>query len=267
MIDTSQTKPTDSTVPRLTQCPYRFHDAAQGEHVPIEQLSRATEAGTAGVRAPHQRAVEVVAWLCAAGVIAATVFVVLVFPDATSAADVRRFYDESSGVAILGITILTAFFFVQVWSLGWMTAIIRRAEGEGPYTWITFGAELMFMTVFNVEIGLWATAHLLQDRISDESLYVLHVAGFVVAAPVTFAGVAYFAAILGLQRTTRLFPRHIVAIAVLAGIGNLGALGGLFATSGPFNPASGAIAIGGPMIAWMLWYGAAFGWFYRHRAA
>ncbi|MCS3778612.1 hypothetical protein [Tsukamurella ocularis] len=233
----------------------------------IAQRSSPAVAAPASAGTPHHRAVDLVAWLCSAGVIAATVFVVLVFPDASSASAVRRFYDEWSGVALIGITILTAFFFVQVWSLGWMTAIIRRAEGEGPYAWITFGAELMFMTVFNVEIGLWATAHLLQDRISDESLYVLHVAGFVIAAPVTFAGVAYFAAIVGLQRTTGLFPRHVVVIAAVAGIGNLGALGGLVATSGPFNPASGAIAIGGPMIAWMLWYGAAFGWFYRHRSA
>lgn len=235
---------------------------AESSHPADTDVDTDTDVGTDRHGAPYQRAVDAAAWLCSAAVIAATVFVLLVFPDATSMTDVRRFYASWSDVVILGITILTAFFFVQVWSLGWMTAVIRRAEGEGPYAWITFGAELMFMTVFNVEIGLWATAHLLQDRISDESLYVLHVAGFVVAAPVTFAGVAYFAAILGLQRATRLFPRRLVVIAVVAGIGNLGALGGLYTTSGPLNPASGAIAIGGPMLAWMLWYGAAFGWFY-----
>ncbi|MUM17612.1 hypothetical protein FZI91_15565 [Mycobacterium sp. CBMA271] len=214
----------------------------------------------------NSKVVDVVAVLGATGVIVATFMALSVFPDASKQSTVRTFYDSWSQWILLGLVAFTVFFFAQIWSLGWLTTVIRRAEGEGPYAWITFGAELMFMTVFNVEIGVWATAHLLADRISDEALYVLHVAGFVIAAPVAFAGVAYFAAILGLQRATKIFPSYLVVISALAIVGNLCAIGGLFTVSGPLNAASGVIAIGGPMVAWSLWYGALPGWFVRYQS-
>jgi hypothetical protein len=214
----------------------------------------------------NPKVVDVIAILGALAVIAVTFMALSIFPDASNQGDVRNFYDSWSPWILLGLVAFTAFFFAQVWSLGWLTAVIRRAEGEGPYAWITFGAELMFMTVFNVEIGVWATAHLLADRIGDEALYVLHVAGFVIAAPVACAGMAYFAAIIGLQRATKMFPSYLVTIAALAILGNLCAIGGLFTVSGPLNAASGVIAIGGPMVAWSLWYGALPGWYVRYQS-
>ncbi|MBN7304431.1 hypothetical protein IUQ79_21260 [Mycobacteroides abscessus subsp. bolletii] len=222
---------------------------------------------TVGILRMHPNIVDLVAVLGAGAVIAATFVVLSVFPDASDRGEVRDFYGDWSSWILLGLVAFTAFFLAQLWSLGWLTAVIRRAEGEGPYAWITFGAEMMFMTVFNVEFGMWATAHLLAGRISDETLYVFHVAGFVIAAPVAFAGMAYFAAIIGLQRVTKMFPTYLVVIAVLAIPGNLCAIGGLFTVSGPFNAANGLIAIGGPMVVWSLWYGALPGWFVRHQTA
>lgn len=213
----------------------------------------------------NSRLVDAAGMTGAALVIAATFLALSVFPDASARGQIRTFYNHWSAWVLLGLVALTVFFFGQIWSLGWLTAVIRRAEGIGPYTWITFGAELMFMTVFNVEIGVWATAHLLAGRIGDEALYVLHVAGFVIAAPVAFAGMAYFVAIIALQRATKMFPTYLVVIAAIAVAGNLCAAGGLFTVSGPFNAASGVVAIGGPMITWSLWYGALPGWYVRHQ--
>ncbi len=220
-----------------------------------------------GLLQKNSRLADAVGITGAAIVIVATLLALSVFPDASARNPVRDFYNHWSAWVLFGLVALTVFFFGQIWSLGWLTAAIRRVEGIGPYTWITFGAELMFMTVFNVEIGVWATAHLLADRIGDEALYVLHVAGFVIAAPVAFAGMAYFAAIIALQRATSMFPTYLVVIAAVAVVGNFGAVGGLFTVSGPLNAANGAIAIGGPMLVWSLWYGALPGWYVRHQAA
>ncbi|WP_158895961.1 hypothetical protein [Amycolatopsis anabasis] len=210
------------------------------------------------------RTIDVLAWGTAVLALTALLALLWIAPDAADAAPVADFYQRYHRLVLFIIVLIALYFLPQLWAQGLLAAHMRRTEGAGPYTWIAFGSELMFMTVFNVEIGLVATATLLYDRISAEALYILHVGAWVLAAPIAFAGCGYFLAVLALCKRTQLFPRHVRIVAVVSGIGNIGAIGGVFTVHGPFNPADGLIAFGAPTASWILWFAATAGWLVRN---
>lgn len=211
--------------------------------------------------------IDTAAGLLGAASVVFTGLALSVLPALDTAHAVRQFYNDWSTWLLVILTAIAAFFFGQLWSLGWLTSLMGRNDPGASHSWIAFGAELMFMTVFSVQIGVLATAHLIADRISDQALYTLHTLGMVLAAPIAFAGAAYFAALVVFQRRTRLFPAYVSAITSIGVVGNLSAIGGLFTLTGPWNAGNGLLTIGIPFATWFLWYAALPGWYARYGSA
>ena len=88
------------------------------------------------------------------------------------------------------------------------------------------------------------------------SALTLHSAGFILAAPAALVGTAFFVAVAAVTFHTRVFPRATAWIAVVGGVLNVGALGGIFTLEGPLNSGNGSVAgIAGPvgiLITWTL---------------
>jgi hypothetical protein len=78
--------------------------------------------------------------------------------------------------------------------LGGLVERLREEAGEGPLPWAGFASAVMFMTALRVALGLDAAAAELFDAAGSQTTYELHAAGFLLAAPAAFGGVAFFAA-------------------------------------------------------------------------
>lgn len=99
----------------------------------------------------------------------------------------------------------------------------------------------MFMTALNVAIGRDVAAGLPLGS-GSALTYGLHAAGFVLAAPATFAGVAFLVAVAVAAFRTDALPRWSGWWAAAAGLANVGALGGVLSRSGPSTRATGSSA-------------------------
>ncbi len=111
----------------------------------------------------------------------------------------------------------------------------------------------MFMTALNVAIGLAFAAGLLLGS-GTGLTYGLHTAGFVLAAPATFAGVGFFVAVAAPAFRTDVLPRWSGWLAAAGALANVGALGGVLTLSGPLNSGNGVVGgIAAPLGAWLIW--------------
>lgn len=185
-------------------------------------------------------------------------------PDLGSSAEIGHFY-RNQGDPLKAVLLLVSLgFFCFLCFLGALVERLRHAEGSGPLAWIAFGAGLLFMTSFNIAVGLAAAAGLLYQTSAPELTYALHAAAFVVAAPAAPAGAAFFAAIALLSFGTAVFPRWLAVAGVLAALANLGALGGVFSRTGPLNAGNGLVGgVAAPILAWVLWILLASLWWLR----
>ena len=182
--------------------------------------------------------------------------VVWQLPDLSSAAEIERFYRGHAALLTVALGQASVGFFFFLAFLGALVERLRQREGSGPLTWVAFGSALMLMTSLNIALGLAAAARLLAAAsTSDTELaYALHTGAFVAAAPVAFAGTAFFLAAALLSFRAGVFPRWLAWTAVIAALVNVGALGGIFSLTGPLNAGNGAI--GGPaapILAWVIW--------------
>lgn len=174
--------------------------------------------------------------------------------DLGSSAEIERFYRSHRELLKVVILLVSCGFFFFLCFLGALVERLRRAEGAGPLTWIAFGSALMFMTSLNIAVGLAASVGLLSETSAPEIISALHAAAFVLAAPVALAGTAFFVAVAVLAFATAVFPRWLAVVGVIAAVANIGALGGIFSRTGPFNSGNGVVGgIAAPILAWVLW--------------
>jgi hypothetical protein len=183
------------------------------------------------------------------------------FPELSGAAEVEAFWRENRGLmqavalpVIVGFLPLLAF-------LAALDARVRRVDAT--LAALASGSALMFMTALNVAIGLDFAAGLLLGS-GSALTYGLHTAGFVLAAPATFAGVAFFVAVAVAAFRTDALPRWSGWWAAAAGLANVGAIGGVLSLSGPLNSGNGILGgIAVPLGAWLVWIVGVSVWWVR----
>jgi hypothetical protein len=189
-------------------------------------------------------------------------------PDLRSSASVRAFYRAQGDLLQVVIILVALGFFFFLAFLGSVVERLRRDPSSGALTWVVLASAVMFMTSLNIAIGLAATADLLHGVSSPGTVYALHAAAFVLAAPAAGAGTAFFVAIAIASFGTAVFPRWLASVAVIAAVANVGAVGGIVSRTGPLNAGNGAVAgIAVPLFAWVLWILLTSLWLLRQRPA
>jgi hypothetical protein len=175
-------------------------------------------------------------------------------PNLSTASQVTDFYGEHAGLMKVILACVSAGFAFFLVFLGALVARLPRSGEHGYWTWTALASALMFTTALCVALGLDAGAVLLHDRAGQETVWTLHSAAFLLAAPAAGAGVAFFAAMAALSVEENGLPHWSRWVALAAGIINLGALGGFFSLSGPLNSGNGVIGgLAGPVASWLVW--------------
>lgn len=184
-------------------------------------------------------------------------------PDLGSVAETERFWEENLGL-MQGVICSAGvgYFFLLVFLSRLGDVVTGRNRSLG---YLALGSALMFMTLLNVALGLDLAAGLLLEPTSAETTHALHSAAFLLAAPAAPAGVAFFVAAAVAAFRERLFPPALGWLAVLGAVANAGALGGMFALTGPLNSGNGLIGgIAAPLGLFVLWIVAVSLWWLVH---
>lgn len=186
-------------------------------------------------------------------------------PDLGSAAVVGEFWRANRTLMQVVIVSVSVGYLFLLGFLGALTSRLRQFDQPGALTSTIFASGLMFMTLLNVAVGLDAAAGLLLRRPGGgEATYLLHVAGFVLAAPAAFAAVGFFAGLAWLIHTTRVFPAWSGWLAVIGVPANIGAVAGSLTLTGPLNSGNGAVAgIAAPLGWFLVWVVATSIWWLR----
>jgi hypothetical protein len=180
--------------------------------------------------------------------------VVLQAPDLGSSTEIHDFYVKHGDLLEVVALFVSVGFLFFLFFLGTLVEGLRRAEPAGALTWVALASALMFMISLNIAVGLVATAKLLSETSSPDTLHGVHAAAFVIAAPAAAAGTAFFAAIAAVSFRAAAFPRWLAWAAVIGALANVGALGGVVSLTGPLNAGNGIV--GGPavpVVAWVTW--------------
>ena len=186
-------------------------------------------------------------------------------PDLGSADVVDAFWQTNRTLMQAVIVSISIGFLFLLGFLGALTARLRRWDQTAALSYTVFGSAVMFMTLLNVAVGLDAAAGLLLQLPGAESAtYLLHTAGFVLAAPAAFAAVGFFAGVAWLIRSTHVFPRWLGWVAVIGVPANIGAVAGSLTLTGAFNSGNGAVAgIAAPLGWFLVWVASTSIWWLR----
>jgi hypothetical protein len=197
-------------------------------------------------------------WVPASGIALAVLWapmalVIPLLPDLGSSAEITPFYRAHTDLLQVVIVCVSAGYLPLLVFLGGLTERLRAEAGDGPLPWVVFASALVFMTALNVALGLDAAAGVVFDSAGPKTTYELHTAGFLLAAPAAFAGVAFFAALATLCFLGA-FSRWLGWLAVVGALTNVGAVGGVLSLTGPLNSGNGLIGgIALPLGSWLLW--------------
>jgi hypothetical protein len=174
-------------------------------------------------------------------------------PSLATASGIDRFYAEHGElikVVLASVSVGFAFFFVF---LGALIEQLRRRVGDG-WTWTALASALMFITSLGVALGLDAAAALLHGRAGTQTVWGLHSAAFLLAAPAAGGGVAFFVSVAVVGLRSDALPRWSGWLSVMGIAINAGALGGFFATAGALNSGNGLVGgLTGPVLIWLAW--------------
>jgi hypothetical protein len=175
-------------------------------------------------------------------------------PDLGSQAAVEQFWRDNNDLMQFVIVSVSVGYLFLLFFLGALTARLRAVDRSETLTWTAFGSALMFMTLLNAAVGLDAAAGLLLADGPPGATYSLHAAGFILAAPATFAGFAFFAAVALLALSRGALPRWIGWLAVVGAAANIGTIGGNVTLTGPGNSGNGAVGgIAAPLGLYVFW--------------
>src|SRR5215207_690120 len=193
-----------------------------------------------------------------AGLVMAVLFapIALVIPELPNLASTVRiddFYSEHQQLMKIILCSVSVGLMAFLAFLAALTETLRR-EDAGAAVWLMLASALMFMTALAVALGLDAAAVLLHDRAGDETVWALHSAAFLLAAPAAGAGVAFFVGAAAASFSTTSLPRWLGWVAVAARVVNAGAVTGFFSLSGALNSGNGLIGgLAGPVLVWLVW--------------
>jgi len=189
--------------------------------------------------------------------------VIPLFPDLDSRTEVVAFWDDHGALTlrIMALVVLGYPFL-----LVFLADVAARASGRGGrpvLSWAALAAGVMFMTGLCAALGLAAAAgRIVEESTEPSAAYALHVGAFVLAAPFTGSGVAFFVFVALLSQRGHLQPRWLRWPALLGILGNVGAVAGLFTLTGPGNSGNGLL--GGillPLGTFLIWTAcASLGW-------
>jgi hypothetical protein len=162
-------------------------------------------------------------------------------PDLASSPGIQRFYAQERETLEVVIALASFGFVAMLVLLGGLSAAMRRYGAPQGLILAAIASALVFMTTLAVALGIVAAANLTAASTAPDSIRELHATAFVLAAPVAPAGVAFFAAMTLSSERGWLLPRWMGGISLIAGIANLGALGGIFSLTGPLNAGNGTV--------------------------
>lgn len=173
-------------------------------------------------------------------------------PNLASATEIDRFYAEHAETMKIILASVSLGFMPLLFFLG---ALIEETRvRSSSWTWMAFASALMFMTALSVALGIDAAAVLLSEEVSSETVWALHSAGFLLAAPAAGSGAGFFVAVAALTFHFDTWPRAFGWLAVVGAAVNLGALGGFFSPTGALNSGNGLLGgLAGPVGVWVLW--------------
>lgn len=164
------------------------------------------------------------------------------FPDLDSRHAVVAFWQDHGTLTMRVIALVIVGYPLLLVFLADVASRAAANEVRPVLSWAALVAGVMFMTGLSVALGLVAAAGLIIDQGTDLSAaYALHVGAFVLAAPFTGAGVAFFVLVLILSQRGYLQPRWLRWPALLGLVGNLGPIGGLFTLTGAGNSGNGIL--------------------------
>lgn len=182
-------------------------------------------------------------------------------PDLGSADTVAAFWRENMGLMQVVIVSASVGFGFLIGFLGALSARLVHFQAGWSATFTILASAVTFFTALNVALGLDAAAGLVLDSAGPEAAYLLHTAGFVLAAPAAFAAVAFFVCLTAVIGRTHAFPRWLGWLAAVGAVANVGAVGGATAVTGPLNSGNGVVAgIAAPLGLFVLWCAAASTW-------
>lgn len=184
------------------------------------------------------------------------ILVIPLFPDLDDRTEVIVFWRDHGSVTLQIMALVVAGYPLLLLFLADVAVRSARGRDDPVLSWAALAAGVMFMTGLCAALGLAAAAgQIVKEGGADLSAaYGLHVGSFVLAAPFTGAGVAFFVFVTLLAHRGHLQPRWLRWPALVGIAGNLGAIGGLFSLTGPSNSGNGILAgILFPLGTFLLW--------------
>lgn len=175
-------------------------------------------------------------------------------PELDSVGEVDRFVAANDDSLKLVIAFVSFGFLFFLGYLGSLVERLNAAAGAGALARVVFASALMFMTLFCAALGLDAAAVLFHETSTPELTHALHGAGFMLHAPASFVGAAFFIALALLAFELDALPRWLGWFALAGVAANVGAIGGVFSAGGPLNSGNGVLGgVALPLSFWVLW--------------
>jgi hypothetical protein len=193
-----------------------------------------------------------VAGMATAALWAPIALVIPELPNLSSSEEIESFYAEHGETMKFILASVTVGFVPLLIFLGVLVEELR--SWNSGWLWAALASALMFMTALAVALGLDAAAVLLSEEASSQTIWTLHSAAFLLAAPAAGAGTAFFIAVAALALRAKAWSPGIGWLAVVAAAINLGAIAGFFSLSGAANSGNGLLGgLAGPVGIWLVW--------------
>lgn len=165
-------------------------------------------------------------------------------PDLSSADQVFDAYGEFHGLVVNAVFVMTIGFFFSLWFGGVALHVLRKAEGDGPLTWIAAAGFISFVAVFMVGIAMGLGNALVYDRGVDPSaVYLMHTVSFLTGVPTAVCGPAFFIPFALVAFGTGRLPRWLGWVSILCALGSLTPIVGNWSVSGPLNVGNGWVGV------------------------
>jgi hypothetical protein len=175
--------------------------------------------------------------------------------DAPTSEVVAYFADDQTRIQ-LALAFYAAAALLFLWFVGTLTGVTRVAEGgAGRLSRIAFGAAVASVTLFVVAMTTVAAATARADEgiLSDEVIHALSDASALSFAAGAFVFAGLFAALgLAIVRSGAL-PGWLGGLAGVTAVTIVLWIGGLFTTTGAFNPATGLFGYWVGLVAFLAW--------------